>query len=311
MLRKLSFSSRNSVHLASPLSGFSKRSMLYQTSPTSPTVPYKTLYINYANIIEQVLSYYSSENFQDSPMNVHFIYSNKQVEKKSSVDMFMAFWQFAFEKYFVGKNGSYVPRLDINGECLTSQEAVALGKIIAHGFYTSGYLPLYGLCKASLIYCLTGLIPSEKVLLEAYMKSIDDDYREIVEEALLFINSRSFFQSKAFTAEMESSLLNFFHESGLKAIPRAENFRKLLIRSSMFYCIEKPHFILNNIRKGILLLNPNWENLSEDMASIFLNTCHNTGQCQPVFCDADNPNFDLNDGGSNYSSSSRSSLFGK
>ena len=119
---------------------------------------------------------------------------------------------------------------------------VAAGRILIHGFFLTGYLPLT-LDPCITFHLLTGRKPSNQALTKGYLKSLG----EVAEDAISSLRS----VDTNYDAAQRLLLLSHLHGESITESPRnKEELEVLLQQLGQYNLFIKPHFILHNIGRS-------------------------------------------------------------
>lgn len=261
------------------------------------TLAVRGICVHYSRFIEDVLAYYSNDGLLAGSLVVYFVTDREEKMRKLPLELFVGFWDRAFDRFFEGCPYSQLPRMGVSPDVLDAEQCHAIGRLMGHGFSLTGYLPINGFNKAALVFCLSGEVPQGTVIRRSFLESLPDDMQELLQEALQVCSEEdksvfSFFSSKKekeirFPAKLEFELAQFFNFWGVNYAPSPETFEEVLDRIGAYQCVERVHFHLHHMRLGLLETGPSWADTSVELAVSLMDACDQTGHSHPDFSASD------------------------
>ena len=157
-------------------------------------------------------------------------------------DMFAGFWEEAFHKLFEGSSTLIPmihPQLDIDVFSI-------LGRILSHGYFSCGYIPV----KVALLTLLTMLLEpmaeiDSETCLEAFCDFISDAERFTYKKALKSTTSCHF------SPEMQTSLLEVLSRFGCRTLPTPKNVWSTIESISRYEFLVKSAAAIALVYSGI------------------------------------------------------------
>ena len=188
--------------------------------------------------------YQSGEIIKESPL--YTAYDSELAVDEGGVtrDMFSAFWEEAYSRLFDGAT-ILIPLIHSQTDMGVFP---ILGKVISHGYLSSGYLPVR-ISLPSLIAMFLG--PSVNIprsfLLDALMDYISDNEREKLKIALQYKGTSSSFP----TQEMKSDVISILSRLGCREVPTPRNLAELIVNVAKYEFCSKPAAAITMINCGI------------------------------------------------------------
>lgn len=156
-------------------------------------------------------------------------------------DMFSAFWEEAYCRFFDG--GSLLSPVIHPGSDLASLPIV--GRILSHGFLVAGFLPVRIAFPtlASILLGSTITLP-DSLLMTTFEDSISCHEAATVRDALSVKGER-------FSSTLNSKLITIFSRFGCREMPQPGKIRETIARIAQYEFQCKPLAGINAIRSGI------------------------------------------------------------
>ena len=176
-------------------------------------------------------------------------------------DMLSAFWEQAYLKLFDG--GSVVtPLLHAQVDMTTFP---LLGKILSHGYFVAGYLPLR-IAFPTLAGMLLGQSAtiSDDMLITAFANSISPVDAAVINDALKV-------KGTSFRPDTIEKLVNVMSRYESRVLPSPSNLKQQIVQVSHFQFILKPMPAVLSVNSGIAREElPFWNNMStEQLYSLY------------------------------------------
>lgn len=176
-------------------------------------------------------------------------------------DMLSAFWEVAYLKLFDG--GSVLtPLLHAQVDMTTFP---LLGKILSHGYFVAGYLPLR-IAFPTLAGMLLGQSAevSDDMLITAFANSISPVDASVIKDALKV-------KGTSFRPDTSAKLLNVMSRYESRVLPSPSNLKQQILQVSRFQFIVKPMPAVVMINSGIAREEvPFWKKMStEQLYSLY------------------------------------------
>lgn len=254
--------------------------------------------VHYSHFVDDVLNYYSGDALLSSSLVVYFVTDREEKLRKLPLELFVGFWDRAFDLFFEGCPFSQLPRTGVSPNVLTAEQCRAVGRLMGHGFSLTGYLPVNGFNKAALAFCLSGEMPQGAVLRRSFMQALADDTQDMLDEVFelcVASNEKSVFggffskkeEKERFPAKLEFELNQFFNYWGVNYAPSPLTFEHVFERIAAYQCVERVHFQLHHMRLGLLETGPSWANTNVELAVSLMDSCDQTGHGHPDFSVSD------------------------
>lgn len=155
-------------------------------------------------------------------------------------DMFSAFWEEAYSKFFEGATlliPMFHPHMDMKIYPI-------LGRILSHGYLVAGHLPVR-IALPTLINMLLGpKNVSSQILLEAFLDYISDAERAVFKEALLNKGDR-------FPCSIQQTLLSILSRFGCRQLPTPMNLMSCIQHIAEYEFITRPAAAIFSVYSGI------------------------------------------------------------
>ena len=237
--------------------GESDRKKFLEKMPPQPTTFHT---VDRENLYSTVISLFEKKGIEDEfPLCITF-----KGERGVDIggvyrDMLSVFWQEAYEKIF---DGGCLLTPVVHPETDLSSLPV-MGKILSHGYLSSGFLPVKIAFPALAVTLLRINEVSDKVLVTTFMETVSS-----VEAATL---SRAFTVPE-FSGDMQVRLASILGRFGCRQLPSVDNLRQLLLQVAKFQFITKPSSALQAISSGIPMSHREfWKQLSvKELYDIYL-----------------------------------------
>ena len=141
--------------------------------------------------------------------------------------MFSGFWSCAFEKFFDG-SGSLVPATH---PTIDMSVFPMLGKILSHGYIACGFLPVH---ISFPVLLGPGVQISDTILCKSFITYLS------CHDACILKNAFGGLGSKAFSSNLQSSLMILLGNYGCRQIPSPENIKSLVTMVAKHTFLVKP-----------------------------------------------------------------------
>ena len=193
-------------------------------------------------IYGDVMELFQSKDAQkEYPLRIHFKDEVAYDDGGVSRDMFSAFWEEVYRRFFDG-----ACLLTPNLHATTDMSALPLlGQILSHGFLISGYIPIR-IAFPSLAGILLGPTTnvSSQFLIEAFAESLCSYEATTVKEALE--------SSTAFSKDLKNKLIAVLSRYGSRVAPtNSLQLRAQLSDVAKYAFLTKPMAAINGMHSGI------------------------------------------------------------
>lgn len=223
--------------------------------------------IRRSDVFADVISMYQdniSELLQEYPFRVQF-----EGEKAIDVggvarDMYSAFYEEAYKKYF---DGNVLLSPIVHPEMNTSVLST-LGAIVSHGYLVTGVLPVR-IAFPCLAQCLLGqaTIISPSILIETLLDSLSPFEATIMNGAI----NEAKQNLSSFSSDVMSVLVSVLSRFDIRHLPTPPKFKQVLTQIASYEFLAKPSVALAAMNSGVPKQHkPFWDGvIVDDLLSIY------------------------------------------
>ena len=206
--------------------------------PVKPTLSHL---IRRNMVYDDVMELFCNENaLREFPLRISFQVEMAFDSGGVSRDMFSAFWETAYCRFFEG-----ACLLTPNLHATTDMSVLPLlGQIISHGFLVSGYMPI-----RVAFPCMAGILLgpmthfSSSLLIEAFSESLCSYEAGIIKEAL---------ETSTFSTDLQTKIVTILSRYGSRVCPSTSaHLRVQLLNVGKYEFLIKPMAAISSIYSGI------------------------------------------------------------
>ena len=206
--------------------------------PVKPTLSHQ---IRRNMIYDDVMELFCNESaLREFPLRISFQDEIAFDSGGVSRDMFSAFWETAYCRFFEG-----ACLLTPNLHATTDMSVLRLlGRIISHGFLVSGYMPI-----RVAFPCMAGVLLgpmtdfSSSILIEAFSESLCSYEAGIIKQAL---------EESTFSTDLQTKIVSILSRYGSRACPSTStDLRAQLLNVGKYEFLIKPMAAISSIHSGI------------------------------------------------------------
>ncbi|XP_033730054.1 COPII coat assembly protein SEC16-like [Pecten maximus] len=194
------------------------------------------------HVVEDMMELYKDTNLLLHMLSVSFEGEEGQDAGGLTKDVFTAFWESAYTKYFSGED-VLVPFIPPHRYCEGISVFPILGRIFCHGIALTGFLPVR-ISRTVLISIAYGpMVMDEKILLDDFLSFISEHERKLTSKGLDSFDT--------LTQGETSQLIDMFARFNMAVVPTRNTFQQHVLNLAVCELTGRPSFLCSQMRSGI------------------------------------------------------------